>query len=99
MASGGNRTRTGAVIGTGADIDVDLVGFRPQWVRVFNVGSDDMMEWVERMADASAMKTVAAGTRTLITTLGITPRAAGFRIGADADVNVATEQMRWIAGD
>jgi hypothetical protein len=96
MASGASKVRTGAVIATGAILNVDSVGFRPQVVRIF--GEDfDMAEWIEGMADDSAMKTVAAGTRTLETSDGITPRAAGFALGALADVNVNTELLRWVA--
>jgi hypothetical protein len=40
------------------------------------------------MPDASGLKTVAAGTRTNITSAGITPLSTGFRVGTDS-VNVA----------
>lgn len=72
-------------------------GFKPRFVQVLNVASGDKMEWFEGMADASALKTVAAGTRTLILTLGITPLANGFTVGLDTDVNVSSEQTNWEA--
>jgi len=66
-------------------------------VKVLNVTSRDQYEWFEGMAAASAVKTVAAGTRTLITTLGITVAANKFTVGLDTDVNVINEQLSWIA--
>ena len=73
-------------------------GFTPRYVRVQNETSRDGYEWFEGMADAEAIKTVAAGTRTIITTLGITPVAnSGFTIGLDTDVNVVNEQISWVA--
>ena len=58
-------------------------GFRPRYVKVVNVTSGDMMEWFEGMTDASAIRTVAAGTRSILATLGITDNANGFIIGLD----------------
>jgi len=75
---------------------VVTTGFKPRVVRVYNVTSRDMMEWFEGMAAASAIKTVAAGARTLITSNGITVSANGFTIGLDTDVNVINEQLSWV---
>lgn len=82
--------------GTAAAIDV-TVGFKPRYVKVSNVTSRDQMEWFEGMAAASAVKTVAAGTRTLITSNGVTVDNDGFIIGLDTDVNVTNEQISWMA--
>lgn len=82
--------------GTVAEFDLDT-GFKPRYVRVVNVTSGDMLEWFEGMADASAIKTVAAGTRSIITSLGITPTALGFTVGLDLDVVVTSEQLSWMA--
>lgn len=94
------RIATGRYLDTGtvAAYDFDDLGFTPKYVKVSNVTSRDQLEWFEGMADASAVKTVAAGTRTLITTLGITPLTnKGFTLGLDTDVNVTNEQVSWIA--
>lgn len=72
-------------------------GFKPRYVRVVNVTSSDKYEWFEGMAAASAHKTVAAGTSSLITTLGVTVANNGFTIGLDTDVNVINEQISWLA--
>jgi len=72
-------------------------GFKPRVVTVLNNTSADSYVWVEGMAAASAFKTVAAGTNSSITTLGITVSEGGFVIGLDLDVNVINEQLSWIA--
>jgi hypothetical protein len=93
-----NRFAAGSYLtdGTAAAIDISC-GFTPRYVRVVNETSRDMMEWFDGMTDAHAVKTVAAGTRTTITSLGITPATDGFTIGLDTDVNVTDEQIRWVA--
>lgn len=97
MGSSTSRVMRGAVVGTGADLDVKTVGFRPRSVHLINQSSADEMWWHSHMADASAFKRVTAGTGSIITTLGITPLAAGFRLGADTDLNVAGETVLWEA--
>jgi len=91
--------RTGSILATGSamTIDNDAVGFRPTQVTVINTTSRDGFEWTDTMADASALKTVAAGTRTFATTNGITPTATGFILGADSDVNAAGETLHFVA--
>ena len=88
----------GRYIDTGTVAAFDLTtGFKPRYVRVINTTSRDMMEWFEGMADDSAIKTVAAGTRTIITSNGITPLGNGFTVGLDTDVVVTSEQLSWLA--
>lgn len=82
--------------GTVAAFDITC-GFTPRYVCVQNETSRDGMEWFEGMANAEAVKTVAAGTRTLITSNGITPLDDGFTIGLDTDVVVTNEQLSWYA--
>ena len=72
-------------------------GFQPRYVGVFNVTSRDSMEWFEGMTDDTGLKQVAAGTRTLAASLGITVSATGFTMGLDTDVVVTSEQISWIA--
>jgi hypothetical protein len=93
MGSGINRIIVGAVIGTGAALNVDTVGFRPKLVRVVNAGATGLsrLEWFKGMADASAVKTITNGTISVISANGITPRARGFALGADANVNISGE--------
>lgn len=60
------------------------VGFSPRIVRFINLTDRITLEWYEGMAADSAIMTVAAGTRTLITTEGITANATlnGFSVKA-----------------
>ena len=81
---------------TAAAFDI-TIGFKPLWVRVVNETSGDMYEWYHGMAAAEAVKTLAAGTRSIITTLGITQNSDGFTVGLDTDVNVINEQLSWMA--
>lgn len=92
------QTTVGSYItsSTAAAFTITL-GYKPLWVRVINETSGDMYEWYNGMADAEAVKTVAAGTRSLITSLGITQSATGFTVGLDTDVNVINEQLSWVA--
>lgn len=97
MSSGVSRVVTGSVTGTGSAINVDTVGFSPSYVKLLNVGGLVKAEWTKEMADASALKQVTAGTISLITSNGVTPRSAGFTIGADADINASGELIRFVA--
>lgn len=96
--SGGSRTFVGAFRGTAADIDIDTLSFKPRRVDLMNVDSADQGKWQQGMADGSVLKTVAAGTTSLVTGgNGVTTRAQGFRLGADADLNVADEEVQFTA--
>lgn len=101
MASGGNRVVVGAFPGTGAQLDIKKVGFRPKKVELHNVTGNCSAVWTESMADASMQKTVDSGSGTtdmsFPTTLGVTPLADGFRLGADTDLNVAAEIVHFVA--
>lgn len=100
-AGGVLNVAVGRYLDTGtAAAFVITTGFKPRWVRVVNIDPDadgETLEWFEGMADAEALKIIAAGTRTLITTLGITVSESGFTVGLDLDVNVTDEQISWIA--
>ncbi len=97
MGSGTQRVIVGAVTGTGALLNVTArIGFRPRKVTVQNRTSRLMLEWHESQPDDSAYKTVAAGTRTVITADAIIPLAKGFSIGTDA-TNGADEILDFIA--
>lgn len=93
MGSGVNRVDKGAFTGTGASLNIDKVGFRPKLVRIVNVASGGKVriEWIRGMADAAGVKTAVDGTISVLTSLGITPRANGFTFGADTDLNVSGE--------
>jgi hypothetical protein len=63
--------KIGSFVGTGAAVTVDL-GFVPDYVLVENATDGDAnWKWFSGMAAASALQQVAAGTKTLITSNGI----------------------------
>lgn len=47
------------------------LGYKPSFVQVVNADDRETLEWYAGMASDSAVKTVAAGTRTLIISAGI----------------------------
>ena len=92
------RIKTGTIDGTGAAISI-VCGFRPRYVKVVNVASGGLcsIEHIDTMAAASGFKGITAGTKTFISSNGITLNDFGFTIGADADVNVSGEAIHYIA--
>lgn len=68
------------------------VGFRPRYVKVVNETDRIQEEWFEGMADAEGLLQIAAGTKTLITTNGITPAADGFTFGLNTTIYATSKQ-------
>lgn len=82
-----SRDKIGSYTGNTAAQNIPL-GFVPEYIKVDNkTDGDEGWEWEKGMANASALKIAADGTKTLITTNGIslfagngtTPK--GFTIG------------------
>ena len=95
----------GSVEGTGSTIDIEL-RFTPRYVVLTNVDGDVQLEWDHTMADASGYKKAYGSAYALITTLGVTPKELneledsgyrGFAIGADTDLNVSAETIKYKA--
>jgi hypothetical protein len=100
MGSGIARAVAGVYTGTGAALDMigDKVGFKPKRVSIYRMTTSvDMAEHVEGMADASFLKTAAAGARSLVTSQGITLKTEGFGLGTDAAINNAGDTYRFLA--
>lgn len=92
---GVSRLATASYLDTGTVAAYTFtVGFTPKYVRFQNETSRDQLEWFEGMTAGYALKTVAAGTRTLITSNGITVSGNQVTMGLDTDVNVTSEQVR-----
>lgn len=74
-------------------------GFQPRYVKVVNTNAsgDVMIEWFEGMTAGYGIKTAIDGTRSMITSLGITVSASGFTVGLDTDLVVTSEQLHWQA--
>ena len=95
-----------AQIATGRYLDTGTVaaykftlGFKPRYVRVINsAATGGSFEWFEGMADASAVKRLAAdGVQSLVSSNGITVAEDGFTLGLDTDINVTSEQVSFVA--
>ena len=98
MSSGVQLSKNGAVTGTGANLDVRTVGFRPRRVQLLNLGGLVTADWTDSMTEGRGLKRVTAGDMTQIAAgAGVTPLSDGFRIGTDADLNVAGEVIHWVA--
>lgn len=94
---------SGTVEGTGAAINVQL-GFKPAKVALYNEDGLCELHWFNTMTAGHGLKRITAGTLSKITSDGITVYdgtaagdAAGFTIGADADVNVSAETLHYEA--
>lgn len=59
-----------------------VLGFSPRTVRFHNLTDRISDEWIEGMASASSIHTVAAGTRTLETVNGIAVAGSSFTVTA-----------------
>lgn len=83
--------------GTAAAFTI-TTGFQPRYVKVQNVAASAVtFEWYEGMAAASAVKTDVNGTKTIVTSNGITVSASGFTLGLDTSINITNEQLSWMA--
>lgn len=85
----GVLNRTIEYFTTNADVAADTTfafGFKPRMVKFVNLTDRITNEWFEGMAAGYALKTVAAGTRTLETTGGIT-------VGSDGNVSIPAALM------
>jgi hypothetical protein len=68
------------------------LGFKPRHIIISNVTDRIAMEWFEGMTSAHAVQTVAAGTRTLETSGGVSVSddVIGFAV-------IQNKQYRWVA--
>src|SRR5690349_25137154 len=71
------------------------IGFVPRIVRFHNLTDRISDEWYEGMSAANSLHTVAAGTRTLETTNGIT--VSGNTFSVTATTMVASKSFYWEA--
>lgn len=96
MAVGRVTTDAGAAADT-----VFTCGFAPRYIKFVDNTNRIMLEWFEGMAANTAIRTVAAGTRTLDVSAGITPGTAAlgtlgqFTVKA-ADIPVSAA-FSWVA--
>lgn len=95
--------KTGTVTGTGAAINVEL-GFTPKVVFLFNETDPGIFIWTDQMANAEMVKLTDAPALTFPTSNGVSAYAGvaattgkGFTIGADSDMNAASDVIHYIA--
>jgi hypothetical protein len=72
-----------------------VCGFNPRVVRFHNVTDRISDEWIEGMAAASSIHTIAAGTRTLELVNGISVGGNGFTV--TAATILASKSFSWEA--
>ncbi len=74
-------------------------GYKPKYVRWENMTDRVSLEWFEGMAQDSALKTAASGTKSLEPTNGITVNDLGFRVVQNAGVGaiLASKDCYWKA--
>jgi len=99
MSSGVRKKYRGSFVGTGALINITVVGFRPAEVSLQNAGAGlSSATWQKEMPDGSMMKEITAGTTSFVTGgNGVTPLANGFSLGADANLNIAGQTVYFTA--
>lgn len=94
---------TGTTTGTGSAINVSL-GFTPKFVIIINETDPGIYLWSDTMADAEMTKLTDAVALTFPTSNGVSvyagsvaANAKGFTIGADTDMNAASDVLHYIA--
>lgn len=95
---------TGTVTGTGAAINVAL-GFTPKAVVIINETDPGLYVWLDTFANAEMMKLVDSTVAlTFPTSNGVSTYAGaiattakGFTIGADSDMNAASDVLHYLA--
>lgn len=100
----GSRYATGGVTATNADIEIRKLQFEPSRVVVQNMDNQAKIEWNSALVAGRNVKTIAAGTRSVVASGGLEPLTAvsgsgnpGFKIPAAlADINdTTTEELIW----
>ncbi len=69
---------------TAAVVETFTVGFQPRQIVFENITDSIRYDWYQGMADLSAVKTLAAGSRSLNLTEGPTVTSGGFTMPAAA---------------
>lgn len=82
----------GTLVGTGALLTQECT-FKPDRIVLRN-DNGIMLEWNRSLPAGYAHKTIANGTRSLVTSNGITPVAGGFTLGTDS-INGNGETIRF----
>lgn len=92
----GRLPLAGALTGTGAEIDVNL-GFRPRYVKVVDITQLATAEAIDGMPDGKGLLEVTAGTKSQMSSGGLTITPNGFTIGTNANLNTASDVIYYAA--
>jgi hypothetical protein len=87
--------KTGAFVATNAALEIngDLVGFRPAYVKIINETNGATLEWIDAQGDGYGLVNDGAGTQTVLTTGGVSQLATGFKLdSAIANINDTTTE-------
>lgn len=96
--SGDKRVVRGAFVSNGASQTVNVVGFRPTVVDIYDLVTPANGHWQDTFADGTMFKRIANGTGSLVAAPnGITPVNNGFTLGVDAALNVNTHTVHFTA--
>jgi len=86
------RHSSGSIVGTGVLINVTKIGFKPTSVKLFNITDGSFAFWTESMGAGAALKQKAGATSAVAAGgAGVTALSNGFSLGADADLNAASD--------
>lgn len=82
----------------------ESIGFQPSFLIIFNETDPGVYLWTDTMANAEMVKLTDAVALTFPTTNGISAYAGavatssqGFTIGADSDMNGASDVLHYVA--
>lgn len=93
------KVMTGAYVGSGAQLDVTSIGFKPAAVELVNKDGLVRAVFTQEMPAGTGFKQINhdSAQNVWITANGVTMLANGFRVGTDADLNTAGETVYWVA--
>jgi len=99
MASGYTRKFSGAYIGTGVALDIEVIGWKPDRVELINVDDADvpLILKTDMMPDDEFFMTKAGANSIVAAGQGITLTDKGFSVGTDADLNTSGETVKFVA--
>lgn len=95
------HTQKHTVAATAVALNFNTIGFRPSYVKIWNVTKKRTLEHIEGMADNSGflVKEGAADifSPALVTSNAITLHDRGFTLGVETSINVANDVLYIVA--
>lgn len=95
------HTQKHTVAASAVALDFNTIGFRPSYVKIWNVTKKRTLEHVEGMAAASGFLVKEGDSDKfspeLVTTNAITLHDRGFTLGVETSINIATDVLYIVA--